>query len=63
MFAFANPKRFMDLSAALLPWLVTATVLTLGAGVVLGFLAPPDYQQVATRSRSCSCTCRRPGPR
>src|ERR1700742_2106764 len=45
MFAFANPKRFMDLSGALLPWLVTVTVLTLGAGLVLGFLAPPDYQQ------------------
>jgi heme exporter protein C len=45
MFAFANPKRFMDASSALLPWLVAATALTLGAGVVLGFLAPPDYQQ------------------
>jgi len=45
MFAFANPKRFMDASSAFLPWLVVATVLTLGAGVVLGFLAPPDYQQ------------------
>src|ERR1700688_822063 len=45
MFAYANPKRFMDLSAALLPWLVGATLLTLGSGVVLGFLSPPDYQQ------------------
>jgi heme exporter protein C len=45
MFAFANPKRFMDLSARLLPWLIGATVLTLLVGIVLGFLAPPDYQQ------------------
>ena len=45
MFAFANPKRFMDASSVFLPWLIAATVLTLGAGIVLGFLAPPDYQQ------------------
>ncbi|MEJ0042957.1 MAG: cytochrome c biogenesis protein CcsA [Rhizomicrobium sp.] len=45
LFTFANPKRFMDASAALLPWLAGATVLALGAGLVLGFLAPPDYQQ------------------
>jgi heme exporter protein C len=45
LFAYANPKRFLDLSGAVLPWLAGATVLTLGTGVVLGFLAPPDYQQ------------------
>src|SRR5215472_4672157 len=45
MFAFANPKRFMDLSARLLPWLTAATVVALAVGVVLGFRAPPDYQQ------------------
>ncbi len=45
LFALANPKRFLDISAPVLPWLVGATVLTLGAGMVLGFLAPPDYQQ------------------
>ena len=45
LFALANPKRFLDLSAALLPWLGGATILSLGAGVILGFLAPPDYQQ------------------
>jgi heme exporter protein C len=48
MFTLANPKRFMDLSARLLPWLAVATVLALGAGLVLGFLAPPDYQQGST---------------
>ena len=45
LFTYANPKRFMDLSAALLPWLAGVTAVTLGAGVVLGFLSPPDYQQ------------------
>jgi heme exporter protein C len=45
MFAFANPKRFMDLSARLLPWLTAATIVALAIGIVLGFLAPPDYQQ------------------
>ena len=48
LFAFANPKRFMDVSAIVLPWLAGATILTLGAGVVLGLLAPPDYQQGTT---------------
>ncbi|MBS0472587.1 MAG: heme ABC transporter permease [Proteobacteria bacterium] len=45
LFTYANPKRFMDLSSALLPWLTVATVLFLFAGLVLGFLSPPDYQQ------------------
>jgi heme exporter protein C len=48
LFVFANPKRFMDLSAKILPWLTAATIATLGAGVVLGLLAPPDYQQGTT---------------
>ncbi len=45
LFALANPKRFLDLSAVLLPWLIGATALFLGAGVILGFLSPPDYKQ------------------
>src|SRR5690349_17518372 len=48
LFAFANPKRFMDMSGKLLPWLAGTTVLILGTGLVLGFLAPPDYQQGTT---------------
>ncbi len=48
MFQYANPKRFMDLSGAVLPWLTAATVLTLGAGLILGVNVPPDYQQGAT---------------
>src|ERR1051325_2982183 len=48
MFALANPKRFMDMSEKLLPWLSGAAALALVAGFVLGFLAPPDYQQGMT---------------
>lgn len=48
MFALANPKRFMDASARFLPWLAGATVIVLGIGLALGFLAPPDYQQKNT---------------
>jgi heme exporter protein C len=45
MFEFANPKRFMDLSAGFLPWLAGFTGVTLVAGLVLGLVVPPDYQQ------------------
>jgi heme exporter protein C len=45
MFQFANPKRFMDLSGAILPWLSAATALLLIIGLYLSFTAPPDYQQ------------------
>ncbi|MDE2184249.1 MAG: heme ABC transporter permease CcmC [Alphaproteobacteria bacterium] len=45
MFAYANPKKFMELSGTILPWLSGATILALAAGLVLGFRTPPDYQQ------------------
>src|SRR3569623_2084764 len=45
MFAYANPKRFMDLSGAILPWLTVATTILFIGGVYLSFTAPPDYQQ------------------
>ena len=48
MFALANPKRFMDASATFLPWLAVAAALAIVSGLVLGFLAPPDYQQGTT---------------
>src|SRR5580693_4287522 len=48
LFELANPKRFMDVSGKLLPWLSVATALALAAGIVLGLLAPPDYQQSDT---------------
>ncbi len=43
---FANPNRFMRLSAALLPWMAGATVILAAAGLYLAlFQAPADYQQ------------------
>ena len=46
MLRYANPARFMRLSAALLPWFAAAAALFLGAGLYLGLIAaPPDYQQ------------------
>ena len=45
LFEYANPKRFMELSATLLPWIAAACVVTLTAGLILGFTTPPDYQQ------------------
>ncbi|MEI9987724.1 MAG: heme ABC transporter permease [Aliidongia sp.] len=45
MHRFANPARFMRLSSVVLPWLAALTALLLAAGLVLGFRAPPDYQQ------------------
>jgi len=48
MFELANPKRFMEWSGRLLPWLGAAAAATLLAGLALGFAAPPDYQQGST---------------
>jgi heme exporter protein C len=45
MLRYANPTRFMQLSGTLLPWLAGASIALLAAGLYLGFIAPPDYQQ------------------
>jgi heme exporter protein C len=46
---FANPARFMRLSAALLPWCGYLTVATLAVGLYLALVvSPPDYQQGET---------------
>ncbi len=46
MFALANPNRFQKLAKQILPWAAGITVVSMGAGLVLGlFFAPPDYQQ------------------
>jgi heme exporter protein C len=45
MFGYANPKRFMELSGAVLPWFAAATAVLLAIGLYLSFAAPPDYQQ------------------
>jgi heme exporter protein C len=41
----ANPTRFMELSARVLPWLVALAVVLLVVGLTMSFTAPPDYQQ------------------
>ncbi|HYM04368.1 MAG TPA: cytochrome c biogenesis protein CcsA, partial [Stellaceae bacterium] len=46
MHRFANPARFMRLSAAVLPWCAAASAILIGLGLYLAlFVAPPDYQQ------------------
>ncbi|MFN0218359.1 MAG: heme ABC transporter permease [Hyphomicrobium sp.] len=45
----ANPTRFMQLSAMLLPWIAGAAAALLVYGLYLVFfVAPPDYQQGET---------------
>jgi heme exporter protein C len=46
LFEYANPKRFLDLSAVVLPWLVGIAAITIATGLYLGlFVVPVDYQQ------------------
>src|SRR5471032_1857172 len=46
MHRFANPTRFMRMSAAVLPWLGAVTAALLVGGLILALVvAPPDYQQ------------------
>ena len=46
MHRFANPTRFMRISAVVLPWAVWATAALIVTGLYLAlFVAPPDYQQ------------------
>lgn len=44
----ANPTRFMELSAKLLPWLSALAAVCIAYGLVGGFRAPADYQQGET---------------
>ena len=44
----ANPTRFVALADRLVPWLGALAVLTLAAGIWMGFAAPEDYQQGIT---------------
>ncbi|MFT4149709.1 MAG: heme ABC transporter permease [Paracoccaceae bacterium] len=49
LWEYANPKKFMQTSGAVLPWLVPATVLSIVAGLIWGFFfTPDDYRQGAT---------------
>ena len=47
--SLANPTRFLNLAARLIPWLAALTACLLGIGLYLAFfVAPPDYQQGET---------------
>ena len=48
LFRYANPREFMRLSGALLPYTAIAAGLAIIAGLYLGFTVPPDYQQGMT---------------
>jgi heme exporter protein C len=49
MHRYANPARFLRISAALFPWSSGAAVLMLGFGLYFAlFASPPDYQQGET---------------
>lgn len=46
MLRYANPKRFLDLSGALMPWLWIAAIGLMGWGLYEAlFVVPPDYKQ------------------
>lgn len=46
---YANPTRFLRLTAAIFPWVAALTVILLGAGLYVGlFASPEDYQQGST---------------
>ncbi|MDA0654895.1 MAG: heme ABC transporter permease [Proteobacteria bacterium] len=46
MHRFANPKRFLKIADAVLPWACGAMLLAFGTGLYLAlFASPPDYQQ------------------
>ena len=42
---YANPTNFLELVAAILPWLAALTLALLGAGMYMSVVAPADYQQ------------------
>lgn len=49
LWEYANPKRFMDTSAKMLPWLGALTVIFLVVGPVWGFyFTPVDFRQGST---------------
>ena len=45
---FANPTRFVALTARVTPWLIALTIALFAAGLYGTALAPDDYQQGAT---------------
>lgn len=49
LWEYANPKKFMELSGRLLPWIVGLATLTVVGGLIWGFFfTPDDYKQGST---------------
>ncbi|PWR03159.1 transcriptional regulator [Meridianimarinicoccus roseus] len=49
LWEYANPKRFMQVSAVLLPWMAGLSALCLVVGLVWGFFfTPDDFRQGST---------------
>jgi heme exporter protein C len=49
LWEYANPKKFMELSARVLPWTAGLAALCLGVGLVWGFFfTPDDFRQGST---------------
>jgi heme exporter protein C len=49
IWVYANPARFMQASARVLPWVWAGTALCLGVGLAWGFfLTPDDFRQGST---------------
>ncbi len=46
--SLANPTRFLTIVAAVLPWMIGATVVLFAVGLYMSFTAPEDYQQGIT---------------
>jgi heme exporter protein C len=42
---YANPKRFMQTSGAILPWVAVCSVVCLMAGLIWGFFFTPDAEK------------------
>jgi heme exporter protein C len=49
LWEYANPKKFMELSARVLPWTAGLAAVCLGVGLVWGFFfTPDDFRQGST---------------
>lgn len=49
LWQYANPKKFMQTSGAMLPWLTVLALATLLTGLIWGFFfTPDDYRQGST---------------
>jgi heme exporter protein C len=49
LWEYANPKRFMEVSARVMPWTAALAVAVCGAGLVWGFFfTPDDFRQGAS---------------